>query len=169
MTQSHSTASTVEIPGTVLELVGHALAGEPVMVVDGVAGGVPPTAAAQLDRLVDELVGAAVASSRRLQLASRFWLADTGRSMYLAQVMVDAITLGLGSSAAVNVAAAMVGAAAAGDERELAELLTRARSVLTDIDMLRGAAALMAAMTIGIARALGLDPVAVELELRQAG
>lgn len=169
MTQSHSTASTVEIPGTVLELVGHALAGEPVMVVDGVAGGVPPTAAAQLDRLVDELVGAAVASSRRLQLASRFWLADTGRSMYLAQVMVDAITLGLGSSAAVNVAAAMVGAVAAGDEREVAELLTRARMVLTDADLRRGAAALMAALTIGIARALDLDAAAVEIELRQPG
>lgn len=151
-----------------LELVGHALAGTP-MLLDGAAEGGPAAPADQPDRQIDELVTAALVSSRRLTVASRLWHPDTDRDTHLNQVIADAIALGLGSSAAVNVAAAMVGAVAAGDEREVAELLTRARMVLTDADLRRGAAALMAALTIGIARALDLDAAAVEIELRQPG
>lgn len=143
----------------VLDVVARVVLGEPAESIDV---GAPVSD----DEVIDELVGAAVASAQRLALASQLWLADEPQSGHLARLLADAVTRGVATSAAINVAGAMVGAAAAGTEDEVARLVTRARSVLADEDLIAGAAALMLALTSEIARSLALDPVTVEFELR---
>ncbi len=144
-----------------LDVVAHVVLGEPI----GTAEILPP--ATDTDFVV-ELVGAASANVRRLAVASRLWHDADDRAANLSRVMADAVTRGIASSAAVNVAGAMVGAAAAASEEELVRIVTRARTVLADADLIAGAAALMLALTAKIAGALALDPVTVEFELRRA-
>lgn len=154
------------------------LAGTPVAVLDVVARAVlgdtgdelapdAPSADAQPCDVITELVAAAATNARRLAIATRFWVAGEPMPAHLARIMADAVTRGLATSASVNVAGAMVGAAAAGSEEELVLLAVGARRMLSDGDLIAGAAALMLALSAEIARALSLDPVTVEFELRQ--
>lgn len=156
---SQSNAAIVATATGVLDVVAHAVtAGRAA----SITVGVPATD----DDVVDELVGAAVANAQRLVIASHLWLAESSPSEPLARVLADAINRELASSAAVNVAATLAGAAAGGSEEEIADVIAGGRQVLTDEDLIGGAAALMLAITAEIARSLALDPVVVEFELR---
>lgn len=159
MSQPHSI--TAASPAAVLDVVARAVLGEPAPTL--VAG-----AAAPEPDVVGELVGAALTNARRLVVASRLWLDGEPLPARLARIMADAVTSGVASSAAVNVAGAMVGAASAGAEEELARSVVDARRVLTDGDLIAGAAALMLALSGEIARELALDPATAEFELRRA-
>lgn len=161
MTQPHTILAAT--PVAVLDVVARAVLGD-------LGEPIETDAAAPVEScadLVTELVAAAAANARRLAIAARFWVTGESLPANLARIMADAVNRGIATSAAVNVAGAMVGAAAAGSEEELVMQVVAARRVLADEDLIAGAAALMLALAGEIARALALDPVTVEFELRQ--
>lgn len=162
MTQPHTTLAGT--PVAVLDVVARAVLGS---ATDAVEPHAPSGHAELCADVVTELVAAAAANARRLAIASRIWVTGQSVPTQLARIMADAVTRGIASSAAVNVAGALVGAAAAGSEEELAMLVAGARTVLADEDLIAGSAALMLALSAEIARLLDLDPVTVEFELRQ--
>lgn len=159
MSQPHSIIAAS--PVAVLDVVARAVLGEPAPMTGNDAVSPQPD-------VVVELVGAALTNARRLMVASRLWLDGEPLPARLARIMADAVTSGVASSAAVNVAGAMVGAASAGTEEELARVVTQARRVLTDGDLIAGAAALMLALSSEIAHQLAVDPATIEFELRRA-